>query len=311
MLALPLDFVNNIRNSFGPDGEQFLSDLPILLDEAAHRWELTLGGPFLLSYNYVTAAVLSEAECRRRGLSSPDVVLKIGVPNRELTSEIEALRLYDGQGAVRLIDSDAEKGLLLEERIRPGTMLLEMQDDERATEIAARLMRSLWRPVPAHNHLIRLEDWFGAFKKLRQRYEGSTGPRPRKTVETAEGLVADFFAENEPPVVLHGDFQHYNVLQAGDSWCVIDPKGVIGPRGYEVGPWLVNPRREFFEGPGAVQRTERRFAILAEQLGMERSRIRGWGIAHAVLSAVWQSEGSGGGSLDWLERCTHVLMSAK
>jgi streptomycin 6-kinase len=322
MLDLPIDFVRNIRNSFGADGEQFLTDLPDLLDEAARRWELTIGGPFLLSYNYVTAAKRADGT---------DVVVKIGVPNRELTSEIEALRLYDGQGAVRLIDSDAERGMLLEERIRPGTMLLEMQDDERGTEIAAGIMRALWRPVPTPAPLlsphfprnsvknggmkeggvgfIRLIDWFGAFQKLRQQYYGGTGPLPRKVFETAEGLVADFFAENEPPVVLHGDFQHYNVLQTTDGWRAIDPKGVIGPRGYEVGPWLVNPRREFFEGPGAEQRTERRLAILAEQLGMERGRIRGWGIAHAVLSAVWQLDGSGGGSLDWIQRCTHVLMS--
>src|SRR4029079_12067537 len=104
------------------------------LDEAARRWELTIGGAVFLSYNYVTSVVLSEAERSRRALSSPDAVLKIGVPNPEVSSEIEALRLYDGQGAVRLVDANAEKGMLLEERIRPGTMLLEMQDDERATE---------------------------------------------------------------------------------------------------------------------------------------------------------------------------------
>jgi len=286
MPDLPADFIRNIRNSFGPDGERFLSDLPALLDDAVRRWELTLGGPFLLSYNYVTSAK------RADGM---DVVLKIGVPNPELTSEIEALRLYNGQAAVHLIDSDAEKGMLLEERLQPGTMLAEMQDDERATEIAAGVMQALWRPVPENKHFIYLKNWFDAFLELRQGFAGGTGPLPHKVVETAEALVADFFAEDELPVVLHGDFHHYNVLQAGQTWLAIDPKGVIGPRGYEVGPLLTNPHWEFFHGPGAGRKSERRVAILAEQLGMERGRIRGWGIAHAVLSAYWDMDEKGNG----------------
>lgn len=301
MLELPFDFVHNIRNSFGGQGEQFLSDLPALLDEAARRWDLTIGGRFLLSYNYVTSA---------RRTDGTHVVLKIGIPNPELTSEMEALRLYDGRGAVRLIDSDAEKGMLLEERIRPGTMLAEMQDDERATEIAAGVMRALWQPIPEENHFIRLTDWFDGFKKLRQRFEGGTGPLPRKMVETAEGLAADFFAENEAPVVLHGDFHHYNLLQADESWQVIDPKGVIGPRGYEVGPLLVNPSGAFSEPSDVIRRAERRFAILSEQLGMERERIRGWGIAHAILSAWWDIEG-GGMSDGHSVRCAEVFLRTK
>jgi streptomycin 6-kinase len=314
MLELPVDFISNIRN-FGPKGERFLSDLPALLDEAARRWELTIGGPFLLSYNYVTSATRADGT---------DVVLKIGVPNPELTSEMEALRLYDGQGAVRLIDSEAEKGMLLLERIRPGTMLAEMQDDEHATEIAAGMMRTLWRPVPTPLHppnfakfskiggtgggFIHLKDWFDGFKKLRQQYQGGTGPLPREIVETAEGLVADFFAENEPPVVLHGDFHHYNVLEAGDGWRAIDPKGVIGPRGYEVGPLLINPGGKFLQQPNAAGRTRSRFAILSERLGMERERIRGWGIAHAALSAWWDIEG-GGQADEHSIRCAELFMS--
>lgn len=286
-LNLPSDFVRNIRHSFPEEGECFLAELPSRLDEAAQRWDLTLGKPFLLSYNYVTSA---------RRADGREVVLKIGVPEPELTSEIEALRLYDGRGAVCLIDSDAEKGLLLEERLRPGTMLLDVQDDARATEIAAGIMRALWRPVPQPNHFIRLEDWFGAFRELRQRFEGSPGPFPKKIFETAEGLVADFFTEHEPPVVLHGDFHHYNLLRAGDGWKAIDPKGVIGPRGYEVGPLLINPLGDFLRSPNARQISTRRFAILAEQLDMKPGRVRDWGIAHAVLSACWDlnSDGTGG-----------------
>ncbi len=316
LLPLPADFVQNIEHSFNKEGKAWLLALPSLLDEAAQRWDLTLGKPFMLSYNYVCAAKRADGE---------DVVLKVGVPNPELTSEIEALRLYDGLGAARLIDSDAEKGLLLEERLQPGTMLLEAPDDARATEIAAGVMRSLWRPAPAPllsphflrnsaknggmkgGGFIRLEDWFNDGFREYHRAFGSVGPLPRKIMETAEGLVADFFAEREPPVVLHGDFHHYNILKSGEDWKVIDPKGVIGPRGYEVGPLLINPFDGRLRGPHAKSIIARRFDILSEQLGMDRSRIRGWGIAHAALSACWDLDEQGNGGEDTI-RCAEMLM---
>jgi len=283
-LPLPVDFVRNIERSFPESSKTWLTALPALLKEAANRWGLALGEPFLLSYNYVCAAKMA---------GGADVVLKAGIPNPELTSEIEALGLYGGRGAVRLIDSDAERGLLLEERIQPGAMLLEVQDDDRATEIAAGVMRALWRPVPEPNRLVRLEDWFEGFKKLRRRFGGS-GPIPPRLLETAEGLAAELLREE--PVVLHGDLHHYNVLKAGGSWLAIDPKGVIGPCGYEAAPWMLNPSKDFLRGPEAARRARRRFAILSEQLGLERSRIRGWALAHALLSAWWDmdEQGSGG-----------------
>ena len=299
-MQLPLNFVHNVEHYFPEEGKAWLSALPSLLDEAARRWRLSLGEPFLLSCNYVCAA---------KQANGTDVVLKAGVPNPELVSEIETLRLYDGRGAARLIAADAEKGLLLEERLQPGRMLLEVADDAQATQIAAGVMRSLWRPPPAPNHFIRLEDWFAAFKELRQRY-GSSGPIPTHILETAEGLVADFFAEGEPPVVLHGDCHHYNILKAGETWKVIDPKGVVGPHGYEVGPFLINPVGDFLNGPDAKRITQRRIAILSEHLGMERSRVRGWGIAHAVLSACWDldDEGQGGESAI---HCAEVFMAVR
>ncbi len=285
MQPLPADFVHNIEHSH-KEGKAWLQALPSLLTDAAQRWGLTLGKPFLLSFNYVCAA---------RDATGLDVVLKVGLPNPELTSEIEALRLYDGRGAVRLIDSDAGKGLLLLERLQPGTMLLEVDNDARATEIAARVMRSLWRPAPQSNTLLLLQNWFDALGQYRQRF-GGTGPVPLALLQTAEGLVADFFAECEPHVVLHGDFHHYNLLKSGAGWKVIDPKGVIGPRGYEVGPLLLNPHGNLLHGPDAKQISERRMIILAEQLGMERSRIRDWAIAHAVLSACWSFDEHGHGA---------------
>jgi streptomycin 6-kinase len=98
-------------------------------------------------------------------------------------------------------------------------------------------------------------------------------------------------------MLLHGDFHHDNILAATrEPWLVIDPKGVIGDPGYDLGAFLYNPWPGLQEMPNPGRVIARRVDQLAEGLGMERARVRGWGIAQAVLSACWSAEGDGG---DW------------
>ncbi|MCW3100468.1 MAG: aminoglycoside/hydroxyurea antibiotic resistance kinase, partial [Chthonomonadaceae bacterium] len=67
----------------------------------------------------------------------------------------------------------------------------------------------------------------------------------------------------------------------------IDPKGIVGEPAYEVGAMLRNlwPDRHTILQPGKL--LERRAHQLAEELSIERARIRGWAVAQAVLSAWW------------------------
>jgi len=145
--------------------------------------------------------------------------------------------------------------------------------------------------VLLHQKFIQLTDWFlGGFERLRKMYNGGTGPLDEKLVERVESSVKDFFAENKDPVLMHGDFHHFNILSSERGWLVIDPKGVIGPAGYEVGPLMINPWSSFSEGVNYRLRVKRRIDILHEHLGFERERILEWSLAHAVLSSWWSIE---------------------
>src|SRR5262249_29649133 len=135
---LPDGFVHTVTVTYD-GGAEWLQRLPELLAEGEQRWNLKIGPPFVLSYKYAAPAVRADGT---------EVVLKAGVPNKELNTEIAALQIYDGRSCARLLDSDEEKGILLLERLRPGTMLISETDDEKATSIAAGVMRNLWRPVP-------------------------------------------------------------------------------------------------------------------------------------------------------------------
>jgi streptomycin 6-kinase len=160
----------------------------------------------------------------------------------------------------------------------------------------------------ATTDFIQLEDWFKGFDRLRQRFNGGTGPMPEKLVETAESLSQELLAENKDEALLHGDFHHFNVLESERGWLAIDPKGVVGPRGYEVGPLLINPNDRFLNRSNPRAQTEKRIAILSEMLGMERIRIRSWGLCHAVLSAWWSIEDNDPGWGDYSVRCAEIFM---
>jgi streptomycin 6-kinase len=299
MNSLPPAFVANIHNTFGEQGRLWLQALPDLVAAAARQWDLTDIQPRAnLSYNFVLFA--------RRG--PQPVVLKLGVPNRELTSEIVALRCFDGRGCVRLLEAEADNSALLLERLQPGDMLSSIEDDEAATHIAADVMLSLWRPAPAEPDLIQLSDWFTGFHRLRTRFAGGTGPLDAHLVEQAEHIAAQFFAEHYAPMLIHGDLHHFNMLSSARGWLAIDPKGVVGPAAYEVGPLLINPLPELPQRADLEQVLDRRIAILSERLGMEGERLRAWGLAHAVLSAWWTVEENGSGA-EGAIRCAHVLAS--
>ena len=292
-LNLPSSFITTILNTYRDNDRRWLAELPALIDAASRCWGLTDITPVEnLSYNFVAYANRPSTALR----SAQGAVLKIGVPNPELTREMAALRLFNGDGAARLLEADPERGMCLLERLRPGEMLAALADDDQRTYLAADVMLRLWRPAPQELPFIKLSDWFAGLDGLRQRFCGGTGPFPQRILEMAEALIPELFATSSPPLLIHGDLHHFNILSSGRGWLAIDPKGVIGPPEYEVGPLLINPIPDFLRGSAAVRQAERRIAILSERLGFAPQRIRDWAICHAVLSAWWDIEDNGEGS---------------
>ena len=279
---LPDAFVQTVLDVHGEKGATWLAGHPARLARFAERWTLEIGAPFALSYNYVAPATRSDGT---------PVVLKLGVPCDEIATEVAALQLYDGRGMARLLAVDEDEGALLLECVQPGAPLSALADDDEATRRAAQVMATLWRPLPADHPFPSVTKWAKALDRLRAAYGGGTGPLPAQWVDRAEGLFRELFATAAPDVLLHGDLHHYNILAARRSpWLAIDPKGVAGEPAYETGALLRNPVPQVVTWPDLPRIQARRVDILAEMLGFERERIVGYGVAQAVLSAVWSLE---------------------
>lgn len=284
--VIPAAFSRHTVEVFGQAGAAWLRDLPSLVADLASQWGLELDAPFELSYNYV---------CAVRRSDGTEAVLKLGVPCAEFAGQIGVLRLYNGDGICRLLEADDERCAMLLERLRPGVMLVEMArtNDEAATRIGAAVMRRLWRPMPADASFVPLARWFEAFDRHRAAH-GGPGPFPASVLERGEALARELLNSGPAPVLLHADFHHYNVLSAERApWLAIDPKGMVGDPGYDVGPFLLNPNLNGAERQ--PEKLRRRLDIFAEELDYDRGRLRDWGIAHAVLSACWSAEDEGHG----------------
>lgn len=281
--AIPEEFRRRVASVWGANGREWLGRLPTIISTCEERWGLSVQSVWPnLSYNFV-ATVIREDDTQ--------VILKIGVPNPELITEIEALRAFRGRPAVQLLEADHDLGALVLKRIRSGRPLSELRNDERATAIAAQLMRDLPSPVPPAHRFPTVARWALAFDRYRARFEGQNGPLPVQLVEKAERLFGELQASSAGEKLLHGDLHHENILYDDSAgWVAIDPKGVIGEPAYEAARLQHNPIPGYLALDHPRRVAERRVEILSSILGIDRSRLLAWAFFDVMLSACWSVE---------------------
>ena len=120
-----------------PDGAAWLNRLPDLLREVSAAWDLRPAGqPLDGNVSYVVPVWRGDGR----------FALKIQWPHDECRHEADALRHWDGDGAVRLVDQDLERHALLLEWCDPGTRISEAQATDPLGVIIG-LLRRLGKPA--------------------------------------------------------------------------------------------------------------------------------------------------------------------
>jgi streptomycin 6-kinase len=246
-----------------PEGRAWLERLPRLVEECRQQWSLQLEPPF--PYSYTSLAVPAGA-----------VVLKIQFPDRESEHEADALALWDGEGAVRLVARDDDRHAFLIERCRPGTSLAAAGQEE-AVSVFAGLLPRLWRPAGAPFRPLEEEAAWWA-DRLRRRWESAGRPFEEELVAAARDALAELAPTQEEHVLVHQDLHADNVLRAErEPWLAIDPKPLVGERAFGLAPIVRS-----FELGGEHRDLLYRLDRLSTELGVDRDRARRWTLAQTV-----------------------------
>jgi streptomycin 6-kinase len=217
---------------------------------------------------------------RHRGAPA---MLKVSVEKDEREGAV-LMRWWDGEGAARVLAHDGD-ALLIERATGPRSLSAMARNgaDDEATRILCSAALALHRPRPTPlPELIPLRIWFEALWPVAQTHGGLL----RRSAEAAEALLSTQ-AEIVP---LHGDLHHDNVLDFGArGWLAIDPKRLIGERGFEYAILFCDPDLADPEPPVATlpERFERRFEIVTADAGLEPRRQLQWILAWCGLSAAW------------------------
>lgn len=285
MYELPVELKECILRIFGEQGQKWIEEFPNLLARCQERWNLTLGQPLAgLSINYLINAALPNGE---------SVILKMGVPHREIETEIESLRIWQGRGIVKCVDADLQLSAMLLEKIAPGYMLTTLRDNKKETEIAAGIMQQLAIAAPSKHNLPYFAEWVErAFARYRNTY-GNEGPMPRDLIEACEQAFKEIEETKQQDVLLHGDLHHENILfDERRGWLAIDPKGAIGDPCLEVGRYLHNQLPN--EMPLLEKRRiiEERVGIFSAELSENKTRVLRCALIDHVLSLCWSTEDS-------------------
>lgn len=235
-----------------------------MASEVARDWGLSLGEPFALSrFSYVAPA-------------GDEAVLKIVPPeDDESAHEADALALWDGDGAVRLLRHDRARRAMLLERARPGDDASGLSDDGAlavAREVGGRVWRLPPRGTPFERVADRVPAWLDA-----------AGDDP--LVRAARDVYATLDVGAD--VVVHGDFHHHNLLRHGERWVAIDPKPMIGEREFDVVTLFWNP----LGARPTRAHVERTIAAFAAD-GLDPVRMRAWGIVRGAYLGL-PSDGRG------------------
>ncbi len=213
-----------------------------------------------------------------------DVVVKIQWPHRESEHEAEALDAWAGDGAVELIDHDADAHALLLERCVPGSHLSTLDGDE-ALDVLIGLLPRLWVPVDAPIRTLSEEAawWHENLERWSHRAgRGFSEALLRAALDAMSGLPA---SQGEQ-VLLHQDLHPDNVLAANrEPWLVIDPKPLVGEREFSIAPIV-----RAYELDHDERSVRGRLDRLTAELDLDRERARLWAIAQTVAWAVDEGE---------------------
>lgn len=265
-------FQSNIKAIYGKEGAQWLCDLPILIEHFSNIWGLSQLAPVAnLTYNYVLTGFQGEKP----------IILKLSFDHAALKRETEALKSFSHLGGLRVYETS--EGAILMEQAIPGESLVTHfpSKDSEAIKIACQVIKRIHQaPLPSEDIFPNLEDWLSTIDK--------DWALPNRLLAKARALKTKLIQNKSKRVLLHGDLHQDNIIQHGERWCVIDPKGIIGdPIFDKIGCIVREPLGALLEQPNQQAIIKRRIDIISNEFNLDSQRLLEWTFVQCVMACCW------------------------
>jgi len=291
-VEIPAEFLK--VGSRGPDWAAWLDQLPRLTRDLLAEWDLRIDGQATYGNCALVVPVLAG--------DHTSAMLKVQFPHWEAETEHLALRIWDGNGAVRLLRADPRRFALLLERALPQD--LTGIDAVEACEVVAALYARLHVPAgPQFKPLSgEAKRWARELSEL-----PASAAVPHRYVEQAAALARDFASDTETDGrLIHTDLHYFNVLAAErEPWLVIDPKPLSGDPHHEVAPLLWNRWDEIASARDLRFALRRRFYAIVDAADLDEDRARDWVIVRQMVNVKGAIHDAGTDQVlprDWLTR---------
>jgi streptomycin 6-kinase len=267
-----------------PEASGWLAGLPQQVADALDRWDLSLDlAPGEPAWHGNAALVVPV-----RAADGAPAALKVSWPHREATHEALGLRVWAGDGAVRLLASDGAWTHLLERLDRTRDLTCVPVDE--AVEVVGGLLARLHVPAPDGLDTTGGELVEGP-ARWTERSARFAALVPEALVREARAVAADLATDPRDGTLLHTDLHYTNVLAAErEPWLAIDPKPHSGDAAYEVAPLLWNRWAEAVASGDLAGAVRRRFDIACGAADLDVERARAWVLVREVDNVLWSAE---------------------
>lgn len=292
-VRVPEDLIAWHRMLYGEATRPWIDAAPGVVEELLQRWESRVDGSATNGSVSLIVPVVRNGGVR--------AVLKLPpLIEERFRGEPTALRTWDGNGAVRLLEHDAQTGAMLLERLDDSSSLATLPDDTQAFQLLAELLARL-SAVPAPPGLPLLSD-VGA--KLLDRVGSALGrslPGSQRALLVRCAAALREVLPEPGDRLLHGDLGPGNVLasrrgEPSEAWLAIDPTPFAGDPCFDLLIPL-HHRWDLALATGDVRRAvRRRFDLMTEVIGLDRERAAAWTVGRVVDSMLWEIEHDATGS---------------
>ena len=271
MFNIPEDFRKATIIRGGEAGRVWLEQLPSVIEQLCKQWQLTLAGAPMNGYLGLVFPV-------KRG--DEELILKLSWRDASNEHEALALKTWNGNGAVQLLDEAPEDDALLLERL-DAQRSLDTVDVDAAVEVAGKLYERLAVPSPS-GIPIQSDVALKLASTLTERWEHQGRPFSKAWLDKAQGLALEL-AKPERELLINYDLHYGNVLAGTrELWLVIDPKVIAGDKEFGIAQ-LLWCRFDIGELPAI----KTRFEVLIDLAELDRSKARAWTFVRCIDYWLW------------------------